>query len=362
MYDDQQLSMPSSPVEARSNEKWFTEDVDFWSGRSVIVYHRSIGSDPKLIEEIQWAWNASDRECFECETDEETIARYMSLSPDEKAKVVEDTDASWACRSGDYCDLKCNRARIYKRHLSVAVSKVLSLPAFSHVSLDYIGNANKHRAYIMTDDLWDELKELSGPDEGWGGFNRWSRTPRRTLLSLAHVAETIAEHLGLWCRACKHVVLPGDELCMSDSYRCDSKHLFAFKSVGWNHALCERCWSNKREARAPLASIDLDRTKAVEISIESYVAYRERTAHQPPSEQPLIIRRPTIIRPSEAPPVMPHVVTGRALADFKQSYRSQHVTPLDIEMWKAAYDALQELGIDFSSLRRNRHDDIGANW
>lgn len=70
---------------------------------------------------------------------------------------------------------------------------------------------------------------------------------------------------------------------------------------------------------------------------------------------------PLIVRPEKIPELKaPYIVTSNALADFKRAHQLPHVTAQDVEMWKAAYDALQELGVVFPTIRRTHNDDIST--
>jgi hypothetical protein len=247
-------------------------------------------------------------------SEDEVIERYHALDVESRNEVIKEAD-EWIldCQGGG-CDFFDPFKNKHRYHLSAAVTKLLAMPAFSH-----IGTLPGYVWHILIHGRRDL---------------RCTNFSARDFCSLLRVARVLFAECGLYCRGCQRSHRPHaddvEDHLIVDPSCCIGSGLHFW----WRLGVCEACFDLALPGR-PLGN-----EQELGEKIDAWI--------RPGKPRSCAIRRlqeePVVITPT--PPQRAKPKRSKQSKRRSKQQRSEQI-PLGrrTRAWKAAYDALVELGI-----------------
>lgn len=250
----------------------------------------------------------------------EIVSSYRSADRDLQLKILAAADAWCRDHPSNESYLINDRAKKYTHHMAAGLAEVLAYKCFSHVSIDDLHCYHFERHY------WREAGEYK---------HGYACEPH--FYSLDSIAEQIAEHFGLFCRIdeCVHHCSGKNDLRGHDYWGTICEH--------WIQGLCFHCWEALDH---PWRENKLD--EIVDKERES----RKNNVRPYPEdlidELHKICVYITCLGPKAAADNLGiPVKQARAFTKAMRKFRADFVVPVKKthRKWKAAYDAVTELGV-----------------
>jgi hypothetical protein len=232
------------------------------------------------------------------------------------------------------CSLFDESKHKYRHHLCHGVQTLLRLSPFSYIS------------YVPYH-VWHLLLH--------GEYRIQSNFKSRDFRSLRDIAKILIEQMGLYCRGCNCTHHYGKDdvyLQLRDNDRwCDGDPL----AYWWEFGVCKSCW----ELAKARARLNYANRTTIAQAVDAWCALDWQVRYD------IRKRAETPVWPKPYAYVFTDPVARTTKGKIKQQPKKLKVAKLPSKsqpklgkrsrLWKAAYDALREMGIDIESIERNHN-------